>query len=113
MVDRCVNPACGAEFKQLHGGDLYALERRAADTEFFWLCGRCAEVFDVRLDSAGRAAVGLAGARRQARSPRPEGNLRLVTRGVRSTPWRSDVPASERVFAERSAEWGGPARNLP
>jgi len=34
MINDCFNPACRAEFRSLSGGDLYALERRSADTEF-------------------------------------------------------------------------------
>jgi hypothetical protein len=106
MVDCCVNPACGAEFKQLSGGDLYAIERRSADTEFFWLCSRCAAVFDVCLGAAGKVGLRRRGARGKARSPHPEGNLRLVTRGLRSLPPRDDTPASERPMIEGSGEWG-------
>jgi hypothetical protein len=35
MVSCCVNPACRAEFRSLNTGDIYAVERRSADTEFF------------------------------------------------------------------------------
>lgn len=41
MASRCVNPACRTEFKFSNTGDLYALERRSADTGFFWLCFAC------------------------------------------------------------------------
>jgi len=111
MVDCCINPACRADFKLLSGGDLYALERRSADTEFFWLCSECASVFDLSLDALGRVGVRQRGDRGEyLRSPHPEGNLRLVTRAVRSLPWRDDTPASERPMMEDSGEWGGLVR---
>ena len=57
MVSCCVNPACRAEFKLLNTGDLYALERRSADTEFFWLCFACALVVAPGLDAMGGVSV--------------------------------------------------------
>jgi hypothetical protein len=107
MVGSCVNPACGAEFKQLSGGDLYALERRASDTEFFWLCSGCAAVFDLWRDVSGKVGLRRRGAGGRMRSPQPDGNLRLVTRGLRSLPRRDDSPASGRPMISCTGEWGG------
>jgi hypothetical protein len=57
MVNRCVNPACHAEFKLLNAGDLYAHESRSSSTEFFWLCTACADSFDL-LSGPGGPSVG-------------------------------------------------------
>ena len=57
MVSCCVNPACRTEFKLLNTGDLYALERRSADTEFFWLCSACVPVVALGLDAMGGVSV--------------------------------------------------------
>ena len=53
MVSSWVNPACSTEFKLLNTGDIYALERRYSNTEFFWLCSACVLVVALCLDAAG------------------------------------------------------------
>ncbi len=57
MVKQCVNSSCREEFKLLNGGDLYALERRTANTEFFWLCPACAREYELYLDPTGTVSV--------------------------------------------------------
>jgi hypothetical protein len=47
MVTKCANPDCGAPFLYLRHGRLFAIPRpgaslRAANIEYFWLCGNCA-----------------------------------------------------------------------
>jgi hypothetical protein len=94
MVNRCVNPACREEFKLLNAGDLYAHEKRYANTEFFWLCSSCTSRFDLRLDPLGRVTLRPRGDR--VLPPHPDGNLRLISRAVR--PARPNaVPSGERA----------------
>jgi len=57
MVNRCVNPACHEEFRLLNAGDLYAHERRSADTRFLWLCAQCAATFELYFDPAGQVCL--------------------------------------------------------
>jgi hypothetical protein len=59
MIGRCANSACQAELGSLSAGDLYALERRSADTEFFWVCSACAPLMSLCLDPMGYASVRL------------------------------------------------------
>lgn len=96
MVDRCLNPHCRVEFKVLSSGDLYAYERRWADTEFFWLCSTCAPRYDLRLDPDGRVRIQARSGLHHGLPPHPEGNLRLITRSARSLPPLRTVPSGER-----------------
>jgi hypothetical protein len=97
MVQCCVNPACREEFKLLSAGDLYAHERRSADTEFFWLCAACAGKFDLYLDPAGRVMVRAWSAGNRAVPPHPEGDLRLVSRLTKRVPQISTILYGERT----------------
>jgi hypothetical protein len=57
MLSKCVNPACFANFRYLHEGKVFRLERggpRIEDSaavsrsfEYFWLCGTCASFLTV------------------------------------------------------------------
>jgi len=94
MVNRCCNPECRAEFKLLTGGEIYALERRSADTEFFWLCSACAAKFALHLDPKGRVTVRVQGVIHRAPPPHPDDNLRLISRMMRSRP--NTMPSGER-----------------
>jgi hypothetical protein len=94
MVDCCANPACRGEFKMLHSGDLYALERRAANTEFFWLCSGCAPQFDLVLNAEGRLSFRPQSGGRHTHPVDRDANLRLVSRASR-TPWRNAIPSDE------------------
>ena len=51
MINCCVNPDCSTEFKVFNAGNLYALETRSANTEFFWLCPACEPMVDLCLNS--------------------------------------------------------------
>src|ERR1039458_5060335 len=95
MVNYCVNSDCREELKVLNAGDLYALERRSADTEFFWLCSACASRFDMYFDLAGRVSVRQRSEHKRARPPHPDGHLRLVSRSIKRTPWSHAVPDGE------------------
>jgi hypothetical protein len=58
MVSRCFNPSCQAEFRALNSGSLYALERRAADTKFLWLCSACVPLVSLFINLTGSVALG-------------------------------------------------------
>ena len=88
MVSRCVNPACHAEFRSLHTGDIYAVERRAADTEFFWLCSACVPLVALSLDSTGNVSVEPRGDAGHLHEPHPNSRLRLVYSPAEHSPWR-------------------------
>jgi len=105
MVDRCVNPECRAEFRLLSAGDLYAHERRSADTEFFWLCSTCASKFDLYLDPSGCVSVKARCAIRKTAPPSPDGDLRLVSRSTQPAHRPPTLPSSER--AKSAAVRGG------
>jgi hypothetical protein len=94
MVDCCANPACRGEFKMLHCGDLYALERRAIDTQFFWLYSECAPKLDLVLNAEGRLSFRPQSGARHTRPIDPNAILRLVSRASR-TPWRGAIPSDE------------------
>jgi hypothetical protein len=57
VINHCVNPDCRAEFKVFSTGNLYALEKRSADTVFFWLCSTCAPKIVVGLAPTGSVTV--------------------------------------------------------
>jgi hypothetical protein len=94
MVKRCVNSSCREEFKLLNGGDLYALERRSVNTEFFWLCSACARVHELYLDPMGYVSVRDGGLIHRMPPPHPDANLRLISRMMRPRP--DTMPSGER-----------------
>jgi hypothetical protein len=122
MVKRCFNSACQEEFKLLNAGDLYACERRSADTEFFWLCCGCASRFDIFLDAAGRVTLEPRRETYRFRPPYLDGRLRLISRSVKPAPRPNTLPFGERPAAFftfgpglasfRSCRCGGTARQL-
>jgi hypothetical protein len=83
MVSCCINPSCKAEFRSHEAGDLYALEAKAADTEFFWMCEDCAPELALALGSSGGVEVRprMAG---QRQPPHPLRDLRLMRSRRRS-----------------------------
>lgn len=87
MVSCCVNPACRTEFRSLNTGLLYAVERRSADTEFFWLCSACVPVVALSLDSTGCVSVRPQSDAIRPQPPNPDGYLRLVVQRKLGTPW--------------------------
>jgi hypothetical protein len=94
MVSYCVNPSCRAESKVFDMGDLYALERRSADTEFFWLCSDCVPVVALCLDPLGSVLVRPQSDTVRPQPPHPDGYLRLVTHRKLGAPWRRGSLAS-------------------
>jgi len=104
MVQHCFNPACHQEFRLLHAGDLYALERQSADTEFFWLCSDCASRFDLYLEASGVVVLGVQGSVRPPRRSSVEGELHLISRCARPAPRPDSRPTAERYhsFAHRA-----------
>ena len=88
MVRCCVNPACRTEFRSLNTGVLYAVERRSAATEFFWLCSACVPVVALSLDLMGRVSVRPLSDAIHPQPPHPDGYLRLVTQRKPGKPWQ-------------------------
>jgi len=86
MVNRCANPVCQAEFSLWNSGDIYAMERRSADTEFFWLCARCTDTMRPTLDSSGNLCVIPLTPQAYRRPPHPDHDLRLVAHLSQPTP---------------------------
>lgn len=102
MVSRCINPACGKDCRLLNAGELYALERRCADTEFFWLCPACAAGVAPYLDAQGCVAVGPRTRSGLSGPPQPDTRLRLAyplgnARFRSPADSRSRVRANERI----------------
>jgi hypothetical protein len=87
MTKRCINPDCGNEFRQLHRGDLYALEMAAADTRFVWLCEECGRQMAVVVDAGGTVSVRGYDDHRRATPAGSRTSLRLIS-GCRPA-WRS------------------------
>lgn len=79
MVNSCVNPDCGTELKTLNAGHLYAVERRSANTEFFWLCPACATGFILCLDLTGSPVVRPRSDGELQRPPHPDSRLLLIS----------------------------------
>ncbi len=103
MVSCCVNPACRTEFKLLNTGDLYALERRSADTEFFWLCSACVPVVALGLDAMEGVSVRPRSDVRRPQLPHLDSRLRLVARSsVGRTPWHRSNRAHGATFRSGS-----------
>ncbi len=103
MVEQCVNPDCQQEFKRSTSGELYALDRLSAETEFFWLCSICASHFVVCLEPEGRVGMRSRAEFISLQQADPERHLRLVSpRSVR-TP---QVEAGRPRRMTLSAKWG-------
>lgn len=55
MISKCANPVCPASFHYLHEGKLYGFRREhgagalpaGAQTEWYWLCSRCARTLSL------------------------------------------------------------------
>ena len=103
MVSCCVNPACRTEFKLLNTGYLYALERRSANTEFFWLCSGCALVVALGLDAMGGVSVRPRSDAHRPHPPSLESRLRLVARSsAERIPWHRSNRAHGATFTSGS-----------
>jgi hypothetical protein len=85
MVNNCANPVCHVSLKLRNSGDFYALERQAANAEFFWLCPECASRFELHLNAWGNIVPRLRGMQGQADIPRRDTSLRLMARAVLNT----------------------------
>ena len=49
MVSECANPGCRTPFLYFREGRLFAVPRKnSASTEYFWLCGSCAEEVELQ-----------------------------------------------------------------
>ncbi len=88
MVGRCVNPDCNIEFRFPNKGDLYAFEKRGANTQFFWLCSACVPQMVLHLDPDGEVAVSPRSGNAHGQPPHPDRNLRMVSYPMRHTPRR-------------------------
>ena len=95
MVNGCINPECGKEFRLLGGGDLYACERANAATEFFWLCAECARRLELSLNREGSVQVLERGGLGRKSPQHLAGHLRIVASAALRMPWRHSVPAAE------------------
>ena len=80
MVDRCINPACVEKWRLFSTGEVYALEIHAQNTEFFWLCPRCAPQFAVRLDPSASVVAIPRSQATYAQPPNRDHDLRLIFR---------------------------------
>ena len=102
MVSCCANPACRIEFKLLNGGDLYALERRSADTEFFWLCSACVPLVALRLDAMGGISARPRSDALRPQPPHSDSLLRLVYRAnhAQGRRFQSDPAQSALHYAQ-------------
>jgi hypothetical protein len=62
MVSECANSHCSAQFLYFGEGQLVAVPRHSnfssqSRVEFFWLCGECAALFDLRVKDDGEIVV--------------------------------------------------------
>jgi hypothetical protein len=57
MIKRCINSECRNEFRHLHAGNLYALDRGVSDTQFVWMCADCAPKLAIAIDAAGTISL--------------------------------------------------------
>jgi hypothetical protein len=112
MVDCCANPSCRKEFRFLNGGDLYALERESANTQFFWICSRCSRSLVLELGSDGSVSARF---RRQTTDtphpPRHDGYLKLVYKQSR-TASNSDENEDPALFSPDRAETERPSQSI-
>ena len=100
MIKCCVNPACRVEFKHFMGGDLYALERRSAAIEFFWLCPACACLFEMYLDPVGYVSVRAGSLIHRVPPPHSDASLRLISHLMRPRP--DTMPSGKRTSSSVS-----------
>lgn len=106
MVNQCMNPTCHTEFRLLNSGDLYAVDRPDGDTEFFWICARCAKNLELHLDRFGDVILVRKGSPLALTAPRPRASLRLVAQKTRRLPWRYAIPATARCQTVQTGNWG-------
>jgi hypothetical protein len=85
MVNNCVNPICRTAFRLLESGDLYALERQTANTEFFWLCPECASRFELHLNAWGGVVMRFRGEKGEDDLHLSDVSLSLVAHAMLNT----------------------------
>jgi hypothetical protein len=105
MVNCCVNPGCIAGHKLLRIGDVYAIERLGARTEYVWICSTCASGYEVCLDATGAAMVGHRSGE-GAQPPNSYARLYLLKRGARGVPLESSALCSADPVIQGSGDWG-------
>jgi len=109
MMNRCVNPACRTELKLLNSGDLYALERPLAASDYFWLCSKCASKLIPILDSMGIVSLKPREDNPTVTPPHATCVLRLVAHARRHMSWRHTVPAGVGPLFESPTDWNARA----
>lgn len=64
MLNTCANPDCSESFRYLRDGKLFRLQTEVkgssseiSNPEYFWLCGRCADVMSLRLAEDGQVIL--------------------------------------------------------
>lgn len=64
MLSTCANPDCCESFRYLRDGKLFRLQTEVkgssseiSNPEYFWLCGRCADIMSLRLAEDGQVIV--------------------------------------------------------
>ena len=49
MISKCANPHCSTTLMRLDGGKFFGFPGKNNAIEHFWLCGKCAQHFTLRL----------------------------------------------------------------
>jgi hypothetical protein len=88
MVNKCANPVCRTAFRLLESGDLYALEQKTVDTQFFWLCPACASRFVLHLNAWGGVVLSLRGEQEEDDLQLSDVSLHRVAHAVLNTQKR-------------------------
>ena len=56
MITCCANQDCSTGYRDSAGGNMYSVNRPQG-LEFFWLCPRCAPLYDLSFDSVRRVRI--------------------------------------------------------
>lgn len=89
MTAKCANPSCARPFLYFRSGKIYLIdsfssndggspESARKNTEYFWLCGSCAQEMQVTLDRNGEIVVERIG----VPSPGPQSATRKIVRAL-------------------------------
>jgi hypothetical protein len=64
VLNTCANPDCSESFRYMRDGKLFRLQTEfrgssseISNPEYFWLCGRCADIMSLRLAEDGQVIV--------------------------------------------------------
>jgi len=106
MIDQCMNPECKSKSKPLTDGNLYSLERRSRNTEFFWLCGECSQSLLPSVDVNGEVSVAHRTLRRRRTPPNLDRDLRTVAQFGESAPWHHYRGAHHRTARAKGLAGG-------